>query len=253
MIEKKLDEAKQNVAQCCGEVEKTEQQIAAFKSDLPNQQRENLVEELLAAWVGTEEIVGSSVEYGAYPQTRNGSDTTPIEWLVLAREGTRLLLISRYALDYQKYNSKRGRVTWEQSSIRSWLNSTFLNKAFTGAEQTTIQTTTVTADKHPFPGVDPGNDTQDKVFLLNTDEVRQYFKDKNARKCVATDYAKANGTGMRGGICRWWLRSTGKYASQAAIVFDDDPVFGGGAIDGWGFDVDIGLYIRPAMWVEIDS
>ena len=56
--------------------------------------------------------VGNIVTFGHYPQTSDGNDSTPIEWLVLARDGNKALLISRYALDSQKYNNSRVNMTW---------------------------------------------------------------------------------------------------------------------------------------------
>ena len=50
--------------------------------------------------------VGSTVFFGSYEQdndTANGKED--IEWIVLAKEGNKLLVISKYALDCQKYNS----------------------------------------------------------------------------------------------------------------------------------------------------
>ena len=40
--------------------------------------------------------VGNYVTFGHYPQTKNGNDSTPIEWAVLARDGSKALLLSRY-------------------------------------------------------------------------------------------------------------------------------------------------------------
>ena len=48
--------------------------------------------------------VGNYVEFGSYSQTSSGTDDTPIEWLVLARDGDKALLISKCALDRRPYN-----------------------------------------------------------------------------------------------------------------------------------------------------
>lgn len=50
---------------------------------------------------------GRYVTLGTYPQSANGDDLTPIEWRVLARDGNKALLISRYGLDVQPYNSEK--------------------------------------------------------------------------------------------------------------------------------------------------
>lgn len=95
---------------------------------------------------------------------------TPIEWLVLARDGNKALLISRYGLDAQKYNTINTGVTWEKCTLRTWLNNAFYNKAFNSAEQTAILITNVDNSKNQcYSGwsTSGGNNTQDKVFLLS--------------------------------------------------------------------------------------
>lgn len=92
--------------------------------------------------------VGNYVTFGTYPQTKAGNDATPIEWLVLARDGDKALLISRYALDAQPYNKDYTSVTWETCTLRTWLNGTFYNKAFSSAEQAAILTTNVDNSKN---------------------------------------------------------------------------------------------------------
>lgn len=56
--------------------------------------------------------VGNIVTFGHYPQTSDGNDSTPIEWLVLDVQDGKSLLISRYALDSQLYNSEFVDMTW---------------------------------------------------------------------------------------------------------------------------------------------
>lgn len=92
--------------------------------------------------------VGNYVTFGEYPQTTAGEDMTPIEWLVLARNGNKALLISRYGLDAQKYNTINTGVTWEKCTLRTWLNNAFYNKAFNSAEQTAILITNVDNSKN---------------------------------------------------------------------------------------------------------
>lgn len=95
--------------------------------------------------------VGDIVYFGTYEQdndTSNGKEN--IEWRVLAKENSRVLVISDKALDRQPYNSSyTEEVTWENCSLRKWLNGTFLNKAFSTEEQAQIQNTTVSADNNP--------------------------------------------------------------------------------------------------------
>lgn len=193
--------------------------------------------------------VGDKVWLGYYEQdndTSNGKED--IKWLVLAKEGNRLLLISDKALDCQPYNY----VTWETCSLRKWMNNTFFDAAFSKYEQVMIQSTNVSADKNPVWDTDPGKATTDKVFLLSINEVKKYFASDEERMCVPTAYAIANGadTSDKGGTatCWWWLRSPGGSQSYAAGVSDDGGVFVGGY---YVYDDDV--CVRPAIWIDLDA
>ena len=57
--------------------------------------------------------------FGTYPQTAEGNDETPIEWLVLDRNGDHALLLSRYSLDVHAFYPEHVDVTWEKSTLRA--------------------------------------------------------------------------------------------------------------------------------------
>ena len=199
--------------------------------------------------------VGDKVIFGSYEQdndTNNGKEE--IEWRVLAKEGNKILVISEYALDCQRYNKEFTSVTWETCPLRKWLNETFFKSAFSAEEQKMIPETKVTADANPSFVTDPGNDTTDKVFLLSVTEAEKYFSSDEGRKCVPTAYAIEQGaytssSYTKGGkaACRWWLRSPGTYSPYAALVYYD-----GGDFDYRGDCVNIShACVRPALWIEI--
>ena len=205
--------------------------------------------------------VGDCVIFGTYEQDNNSSNGKEyVEWLVLAKEGDKALVISKYALDRQQYSITIGftGVTWETCTLRKWLNGTFISNAFSSEEQNMIQSTTVTADKNPSYSTSPGNNTTDKIFLLSITEVDKYFSSDEARKCAPTEYAKAHGvwTSSRdsaGGkaTCWWWLRSPGYFSYSAAFAagVDDD-----GSVDGYGYGVGNDFNgIRPALWINLGS
>jgi len=191
---------------------------------------------------------GEYFTFGSYEQdhnARNGKEA--IEWLVLARKNNRLLVISRYALDCKRYNESGTNVTWETCTLRKWLNNDFLKAAFSSAEQAVIPTVTVTAHKNPDYSTNPGNATQDKVFLLSISEVKQYFTSDSARKCQPTVYAKKQGAYTNSdGFCWWWLRSPGYHQGRAAYVY----YYGG--VNEIGDTVDYDDYaVRPALWIDL--
>ena len=191
--------------------------------------------------------VGDTVVFGSYEQdgnTTNGAEA--IEWVALAKEGDKILLVSRYALDCQPYSTSRTSVTWEDCTLRSWLNGPFLSTAFTEDEQTLIDEARVTnADngKYSTPG---GNPTVDKVFLLSIDEAEKYFSSDGDRVCTATAHAKDQGvSACSNDACSWWLRSPGSVSDYAAYVISD------GRIYAYGRNVDTDYHaVRPALWVN---
>ncbi len=198
-------------------------------------------------------MVGNYVIFGSYPQTQNGNDKTPIEWLVLESDGETALLISRYALDCKPYNEKYESITWETCTLRGWLNNEFFNKAFSTEEKQYILQSDVSADKNPEYSTNPGNATKDNVFLLSIVEANKYFKSDDARKCAPTDYAIQQGAYTSDSYkvegrkaCWWWLRSPGFRSSFAASVDGD------GSIRDYGHYVDNSYdAVRPCVRVRL--
>ena len=219
--------------------------------------------------------VGDIVTFGHYEQdndTDNGKE--PIEWRVLdINEEGQLLLLSDKALDVQRYNTREYFITWEKSTIRSWLNGyeasyntvgkdytaeNFIDAAFTAEEKAKILTSNV--PDNPYHSTSPGNPTTDKIFLLSFVEAQTYFATDAERKADATRYAVKKEACVQGsehttsvdynGTCSdvhclscWWLRSHGPFDGDAAYV-------------GWGGNTnhcgvnDTDVAVRPALWVN---
>jgi hypothetical protein len=191
--------------------------------------------------------IGDYITFGSYEQdndTSNGAEE--IEWLVLDIQDGKALVISRYALDCKPYNTEYTDVTWETCTLRNWLNDGFINAAFSADEKSMIPTVTVTAEENPRHSTNPGNDTQDKIFLLSIEEVNQYFPSTEARECSPTDFAVANGAHEYIGNCGWWLRSPGNSQDDAAVVSSEGDVAVSGSY------VDSIYAVRPVMWIEIE-
>lgn len=205
--------------------------------------------------------VGDTIVFGSYEQdndTSNGAED--IEWLVLAKKGNRLLVISRYALDSKNYSREERYITWENCTLRQWLNDDFLNTAFLDGEKGMIPAVTVPVDKNPKYNTDPGRATRDKIFLLSITEVNRYFTDDEARMCVPTAYAEANGIYTDRGYtiddaaaCWWYLRSPGMRQDAAAGVDYDGSVNTGGY---FAYPVSYSSKdggVRPAMWIDLSN
>ena len=211
--------------------------------------------------------VGDIVYFGAYEQdndTSNGKED--IEWIVLAKENGKVLVISKYALDCQKYNSTDTDVTWEKCSLRAWMNGTLLNNAFSAEEQAKIAETNVSADNNPRYNTDSGSSTTDKVFLLSITEAEKYFASDEERECSATKFAIDRGAfASRSSFsdgkpdCWWWLRSPGGTQNGASYVDDNGSiVYMGRYVNGSQVQYSSinEVYfgdgsVRPALWINI--
>ena len=195
---------------------------------------------------------GDYVFFGAYEQDNNTSNgKEDVEWLVLEVKDGKALVISKYALDCKPYNTSYKDVTWETCTLRKWLNNDFINAAFSANEKAMIPTVTVSADKNPEYNTNPGNATQDQVFLLSITETNKYFNSDSARQCKPTDYAVANGAWKSdSGNCWWWLRSPGYFQYFAANVYCDGDALEYGYLVTYDYG-DYGAAVRPAMWITI--
>ena len=194
--------------------------------------------------------VGDVYKFGSYEQDNNKSNgQEDIEWLVLEKDGTKILVVSKYALDCKPYNTSYTDVTWETCTLRKWLNNDFLGSAFSANEKAMIPTVTVSADKNPDYNTNPGNAMQDQVFLLSITEANKYFSSDSARQCKPTDYAVANGAWESdSGNCWWWLRSPGSSQYNAAyVVIDGDVSESGYYVNGDR------IAVRPALWIDLNS
>ena len=197
--------------------------------------------------------IGDYINFGVYEQDNNRSNgKEEIEWIVLDKQDGKVFVVSKYALDCQPYNTQNTDAVWETCYLRSWLNSGFINSAFSSFEQAKIPTTTVVNSD------DENDNTTDKIFLLCPDEVTEYIDE---RKCATTDYAIANGVWTRGEYldgkptCYWWLRSNNTVGA--------DNISDGGAFCTTGISYDSNgnltcnilsydyIAVRPAMWIDM--
>ena len=209
--------------------------------------------------------VGDIIPFGGY------------DWRVLEVRGNQALILTDRIITQRQYHAGGG-VTWETSDIRQWLNNDFLNR-FSEQERARIASSTVINDNNPwdfygwagglaFPS--SGNNTTDRIFLLSIDEVLRYFGDDGLVALGATmsaaereahanpgiNEARAGGRysgrkvaqDLGGSPSAWWLRTTGRNTSTAAIIgATGNPQLGGLPVT----QSDHG--IRPALWLYLDS
>lgn len=212
------------------------------------------------------EVVYDCVWFGRYPQSdATGRKYESIKWRVLSVSGDDIFLISDKSLDcqpftkvlYQKTDEDEyEEVTWKYCTLRTWLNGTFMNNAFSRTERAAIKTKVIKTE------LDPGSDkyssknfeykTSDKVYLLSEADVDNaayglYIVGNNLGQSTA--YAKSNGAKSYDGSSYWWLRSPSSRV--------DSKVMQGTSVswyyDNAGFAACTTVAVTPVMHIKKSS
>lgn len=151
-----------------------------------------------------------------------------MDWRVLDKKDSKALLVKDNSLADMAFQEGDSNCTWETSTIRTWLNSTFLNENFFRAEIDAIPQTNVITEPNPVYNTAGGNDTSDQVFLLSSQEVTKYHDQLHDTKTC------------------WWLRTPGAAKGSMSFVYKDRTIM------GYGYDcTTVKFNIKPAIWVQI--
>ena len=199
-----------------------------------------------------------------------------ISWKVLENDGETMFLVADRALDCKGYNETRQDVTWEKSTLRSWLNGydagrnvesvdystdSFWKNAFSKVEQEAIVQKKIENNDNARYNTPGGNATDDFIYLLSMEEVTKesYGFSSNSedssvsRQIKSSDFAYVKGvarsisTGGEGN-CGWWLRSPGMYSYDAAYINSSGYVNKVGLLVPYE---DIG--VCPALYIRLAS
>ncbi len=147
-------------------------------------------------------------------------------WYVTDKTDGICTLLCQGPVAYMPYNDTKTDITWENCSIRRWLNEDFYNSKFCDGEKAAIVTTHNTFNEDDFHyETDCGNDTDDKVYLFSYTEAMAVSDE--IRDC---------------GI-DWWVRTPGKYQHNAEYIGLRSP-------DTIGNSVDSHRAVRPAIRVR---
>ena len=211
--------------------------------------------------------VGSTVTFGHYEQDgdlANGQE--PVQWIVLETHDRKSLLLSKFLLDYQPYNTLYSYVRWSSSTIRSWLNDRFLFTAFSDEEINAVAPVQIHDDADSISDLYDFTDGTDSdyLFLLNRSEAEEYFESHRDRTVrVTTVIDLLNGINQRrkelrdalktiepaskvGDYDSWWLRDNTAESTYAPAVTEDGDIYPTNRINEKAG-------IRPALWVNLDA
>ena len=198
--------------------------------------------------------IGDSILFGDYEQDGNyDNGKEMIEWIVLDKQEGSLLVISKYGIEAQKYNASSDSVDWENSSLRSWLNGRFPDNAFSRENPSDVLQTSLINYRLPKTEEEVALDelipeeyeTRDRLFLLNSSELEQYYPQEEQRVCEATEYSIENGVAANAdNSCNWWLREQNlELPNTSLIVRSADGSIGESMFE-------ITNAVRPLMWLK---
>jgi len=153
-----------------------------------------------------------------------------LSWRVLSKTDKEILIVCNSVIDSREFSPQRkganGKAAnnYALSTVRSFLNDSFYNTAFSDKQKTSIVATEID-NGAASTGFESNKyavqNTTDNVFLLSYADVvnADYgFNTDEDRKLNATDYAKAQGLRTDGGA-RYWLRSPNdRYENYARYV-----------------------------------
>ena len=194
--------------------------------------------------------VGSEIEFGCFPfSDLAGAPEAPILWESLIQKKDRALLLAKYGIRAASYHDSLTDITWDACALRKWLNTDFLQQAFSPEERSRILKVRNRNSDNELYHIKGGSDTTDHIFLLSSTEAEKYCADPYFRRKKASPYAKKSGAETAGdGGCKWLLRSPGNmWMSAACINADGEPD------DRGVFVQDAHCCICPALWIRMQS
>ncbi len=150
-------------------------------------------------------------------------------WVIAEKQDNKALLVKVDGILDLPYSIYEGNVTWENSSLRNYLNTQFLENNFTKEECNYIlETQVISADNSQYHTLG-GNDTVDRIFILSAEEQLKY-----------KEVLKNHGNNS-------WLRNPG--ASPGTAIFLTPK----GQIMYYGYTAaSEDLLTVPAFWYQLD-
>ncbi|XBX10045.1 DUF6273 domain-containing protein [Enterocloster clostridioformis] len=201
--------------------------------------------------------VGDAISFGDY------------EWRILDIKDHNALVITEYIIEHRSYHNTYSNITWAECSLREYLNGDFYHR-FSADDQMRIVPVLNENKDNEWYGTRGGEDTQDNIFLLSTQDVvcnyfgdsssklykkgknqRYWFERKDENNCKRIAKMEAN----KERIWWWWLRSPGRVGMKAVYIHGDGNIGiqGNNVLKGNLSDGKCTGGVRPALWLKLDS
>lgn len=191
------------------------------------------------------------------------------DWRVLDIKHNAALLITEHIIEQRPYNDAYIDITWENSTLRHYLNGEFYDK-FTNSEKSRILPVVNQNPDNQWYGTTGGSDTEDKIFILDIEETTcRYFGDSSAnlyptrknkrywfeKKDENNDKRIAKVSWDTNFPSWWWLRSPGRVGIKAAYVHGDGNIGiqGNNILKGNLSDGFCAGGVRPALWLKMSE
>lgn len=236
------------------EEEKQEKQEGIFSFDLNISDSLDFGNEEAPVFKYEDYNLGDMLYFGHYEQdnnTQNGEEK--LEWIVLEKQYGRLLLISKYILDFVPYDTAHSVYDsrWGISTLRQWLNDDFYNSAFSKSEKEMICNSLI-INEYPTTEAD-ASVTYDNIYVLNQKEFDTLFYDiPDGKTSPVTPYAM-----MKSGLdpddgyteTEWWARG---YLENYTDLLVDRPASALRLADDANSPEDSSIGVRPVLWVQAE-
>ena len=147
---------------------------------------------------------GGEIYFGTYKGNT-------VLWTILKTEQDRMLLITKDSVENIAFNDEVKNITYENSTIRDWLNSGFVKEFSEGQKERILKQT---------------ENSDDEIFILNKEEYEEYSKNLS----LNTD-------------SDWWLRTK----TPAGMMFVNEA----GEVNETGESVVRALGVRPCVWIRL--
>ena len=188
------------------------------------------MEETVAEEEEKSAYIGCTTTIGSYPKTAEG-DLQPIEWIAIASEEDKILLVSKYTIDNVSFEDGFYDSSWETSQLRKWHEDFYQHSFSDGEKQWIVPTETEVG-------------VYDTVFSLSKREMEEYLPQYSYRRTQATDYAAVKDVLHSETSSNYWSRTIYEEKSDAAYSVNFNADF---SITGVYALV---MGVRPAMYIN---